>query len=124
MGAGGGEVVASGLEKEAGGGGGAGGGADYGGEGGGYRGAAGGRVGGRRRIVALPREGRGGGEPMERRHLNDYENLILLCAHHHRVADKQARTHGVEDLRAWKTEHEAWVEAATTVAGAVPWTVV
>jgi hypothetical protein len=75
-------------------------------------------------IVAWSKDGPRGGEEIDRRKLNDYDNLILLCGHHHRVADKLAKTHGVEDLRAWKTEHEGWVTGATTVAGLVPWTVV
>jgi hypothetical protein len=57
------------------------------------------------------------------RDLNRYENLVLLCAHHHAIVDRQVRTHSVEDLRTWKAEHEAWVDGATAgVPRDVPWT--
>jgi hypothetical protein len=44
--------------------------------------------------------------------LNKYENLILLCGHHHPQVDGQASTYTVVDLRGWKSEHEQWVRAS------------
>jgi len=45
--------------------------------------------------------------PSEKR--NSYENLILLCAHHHNLVDKQPNSYTVDDLRKWKSDHEAWI---------------
>ena len=39
---------------------------------------------------------------------NEYENLILLCANHHRLVDEQPNTYSVRVLQQWKIEHEAW----------------
>lgn len=39
---------------------------------------------------------------------NEYENLILLCANHHRLVDGQPNTYSVSVLQQWKNEHEAW----------------
>lgn len=38
-----------------------------------------------------------------------YENLILLCAHHHKLVDRQPNSYTADDLRQWKAKHEAWV---------------
>ena len=38
---------------------------------------------------------------------NSYDNLILLCAHHHAIVDKQPDTYTAEILKRWKQEHEA-----------------
>ncbi len=40
---------------------------------------------------------------------NRYENLILLCANHHDVVDRQANEHTVSLLRQWKDDHERWI---------------
>lgn len=40
---------------------------------------------------------------------NQYDNLILLCATHHRLVDQQPNTYTAEELRKWKSEHEKWV---------------
>jgi len=46
------------------------------------------------------------------------ENLLLLCAEHHRVADRQENTYTVEEMRRWKREHEAQVhQQMETIAG-------
>ncbi len=45
---------------------------------------------------------------------NSYENLILLCAHHHTLVDRQPNSYTAEDLRQWKTDHEAWVNQRLT----------
>lgn len=46
--------------------------------------------------------------PCEER--NRYTNLILLCAHHHTVIDKDEKNWPVEKLHAIKRDHELWVE--------------
>jgi len=46
--------------------------------------------------------------PVEDR--NRYKNLILLCAHHHTVIDKDEKNWPVEKLHKIKKEHELWVE--------------
>ncbi len=46
--------------------------------------------------------------PLEER--NRYTNLILLCAHHHTVIDKNVAAWPVERLHVVKREHELWVE--------------
>lgn len=39
-----------------------------------------------------------------------YENMILLCGDCHRIIDGQPETYPVEKLKAWKKEHETWVD--------------
>lgn len=46
--------------------------------------------------------------PIDR--LNAYENLIVLCAVHHKVVDDQPNQYTADELRRVKAEHEAWVE--------------
>ena len=41
--------------------------------------------------------------------LNSVDNLILLCAHHHTLVDKQDNTYSATELMRWKEEHEAKV---------------
>jgi hypothetical protein len=41
--------------------------------------------------------------------LNSYDNLVLLCGHHHNEVDKQKNTFPRETLKKWKQDHEAWV---------------
>jgi hypothetical protein len=56
---------------------------------------------------------------------NGYENLILLCGHHHAIVDRDWERHSVEALRGWKAEHEGWVKSVTgRVAAAAPWTAI
>jgi hypothetical protein len=62
------------------------------------------------------------GRKWEPRRIHGYENLILLCAHHHSQIDRQTNSHPVEMLRAWKAEHEAWVAAVLAPRPEVPWT--
>ncbi len=38
------------------------------------------------------------------------ENLILLCGTHHDEIDVHPNTHTSEEIRAWKVDHERWVE--------------
>jgi hypothetical protein len=57
--------------------------------------------------------------------LDSYDNLILLCAHHHNVVDKLSCAYSVDELHTWKAEHEAWVAAVTApTPDAVPWAVI
>lgn len=44
--------------------------------------------------------------------LNAYENLIVLCAVHHKVVDDQPNEYTPAELRRLKAEHEAWVECS------------
>src|SRR5579883_2388261 len=75
-------------------------------------------------IVAPGSRGPRGGERAPDR-VHGYENLILLCGHHHSIVDRQPADHPVEKLLAWKMEHEAWVTAATAPRrAAVPWTAI
>ena len=41
---------------------------------------------------------------------DSYDNLILLCAHHHAIVDKQPESYTAEILKQWKREHEAKLE--------------
>ncbi len=76
-------------------------------------------------IVARKEKGPRGSAPLAAARLDAYDNLILLCANHHTIADKQPGAHPVESLRAWKAEHEAWVEAATAITPRdLPWTAI
>lgn len=51
---------------------------------------------------------------LSERERNGYENLILLCAHHHALVDKQTNTFPSQMLRDWKTKHEEWVTERLT----------
>src|SRR5215212_9266918 len=37
------------------------------------------------------------------------DNLLLLCREHHAVADAQENTYTLDEMRAWKQEHERFV---------------
>lgn len=52
--------------------------------------------------------------PKERR--EDPDNLILLCGAHHDLVDGQPNSYTIEDLKRWKRDHEAWVEATLSDA--------
>lgn len=43
---------------------------------------------------------------------NSYDNLILLCAHHHNLVDAQPSTYTADDLRTWKRSAEQRTKAA------------
>ena len=51
---------------------------------------------------------------------NKYSNLILLCAHHHRIIDKNIEDYPVEILHSIKTEHELWVDESLTTRKLTP----
>lgn len=40
---------------------------------------------------------------------NLYSNLILLCAHHHKIIDRYEAKYSIELLHKIKTDHELWV---------------
>lgn len=44
-----------------------------------------------------------------------HPNLVLLCGHHHPLADKQDSTYTVEEMREWKLSHELWVDGELQV---------
>jgi hypothetical protein len=74
-------------------------------------------------IAAAPEGPRG--KCLSPAELHSYDNLILLCRHHHALIDRQPGGHGLDVLFAWKAEHEAWVTAVTSVTGSVlPWTAI
>ena len=75
--------------------------------------------------IVAPGEGGPRGEEVEPERIHGYENLILLCGHHHPEIDRQTKSHSPEKLRAWKTEHEAWVAARLGAPEPqVPWTAI
>ncbi len=59
-------------------------------------------------IVGSSVDGPRGAEPYEG-DLDGYDNLVLLCRHHHGVVDVQANSYTSDELRGWKSNHEAWV---------------
>ena len=58
-------------------------------------------------IYALNTDGPRGKVGLTQEELNSHENLILLCATHHQVVDKQYETYPAETLQQWKQRHEA-----------------
>ena len=40
---------------------------------------------------------------------NSYSNLILLCAHHHKIIDRDEKMYTIENLHKIKDDHEIWV---------------
>lgn len=60
-------------------------------------------------IVGHSPEGPRGDASFPRDQIDLYENLILLCAHHHNLVDTQWQSYPVAMLNAWKSDHEAWV---------------
>lgn len=41
---------------------------------------------------------------------NKYSNLVLMCAHHHKIIDRNEKKFTIEILHSIKDEHELWVE--------------
>ena len=75
-------------------------------------------------IVAQSAAGPRGDPARSPAELDALDNLILLCANHHTTVDAQPDIYTVDTLRAWKAEHEAWIESLTSGAPArAPWTV-
>src|SRR4051812_24343412 len=42
--------------------------------------------------------------------IDDIENLVLLCATHHKTIDDQVSTYSAEAVRGIKRNHERWVK--------------
>jgi hypothetical protein len=62
-------------------------------------------------IVAESPQGARGKSSLTPEQRDKYNNLILLCAVHHKVVDDQHATYSVAELKRMKSEHEAWVKA-------------
>ena len=63
-------------------------------------------------IVARTADGPRGHYPLAMEERNKEANLLLLCARHHDIVDKQERLYTVERLRQMKEDHEALVLTA------------
>ncbi len=50
-----------------------------------------------------------GQSPLTLKERNQYANLILLCAEHHLLVDRQPNTYPVHYLLQLKADHERWV---------------
>jgi hypothetical protein len=76
-------------------------------------------------IVARAKGGPRGDSTWDSSRIHSYDNLILLCAHHHTVIDRLPVEYSAERIRIWKAEHEAWVDASTSrVTTPLPWTAI
>lgn len=51
--------------------------------------------------------------------VDDYSNLILLCANHHKLVDDQPARYSTEELLTLKGKHEAWVRQRLSTKGGV-----
>lgn len=60
-------------------------------------------------IVGHSPDGPRGDASFPRPQIDLYENLILLCAHHHNEVDTQWHSFPVPLLHSWKADHEGWV---------------
>lgn len=65
-------------------------------------------------IVGSSKTGPRADPSLSEKQKNAYENLVLLCGHHHPLVDKQENSYSVEELHRWKTRLEAWVEERLT----------
>ncbi|MCG7867618.1 MAG: HNH endonuclease [Candidatus Thiodiazotropha taylori] len=70
-------------------------------------------------IIARSEDGPRGESDLDVVARNKYENLILLCSHHHTLIDKMPRKYPVEVLQKMKTSHEKWV--AERLSKGVAW---
>lgn len=61
-------------------------------------------------IVAKNVSGPRGDNPITLDLRDEYENLILLCRHHHKLIDDNPINYSVDDLRLMKEEHENWIK--------------
>ena len=68
-------------------------------------------------IVAESRSGPRGVTQLSDEERNKHANLILLCAEHHTVIDRQPNTYSIPVLRQMKADHEARI---TALAGEKP----
>jgi len=51
---------------------------------------------------------------------NQYSNLILLCAHHHKTIDRYEAKYTIELLHKIKTDHEIWVNETLSAKTLTP----
>lgn len=56
-------------------------------------------------IYASSDDGPRGRKDLKPKDRDSYENLLLLCRHHHGVVDAQANTYTAADLQDWKRKH-------------------
>lgn len=56
---------------------------------------------------------------MPRDQVDDYINLILLCANHHKLVDDQPARYSTEELLTLKEKHETWVRERLSAKGGV-----
>lgn len=64
-------------------------------------------------ISAVSTKGPRGNRDLSLTDRNQYENLVLLCGHHHTLVDKQPDSYPALELTRWKVEHEQWVRQRT-----------
>lgn len=57
-------------------------------------------------LIAKKENGPRGSEEIDESERDSYNNLILLCANHHKMIDKAPRDFTVEQILKWKKEHE------------------
>jgi len=57
-------------------------------------------------IYAISADGPRGKSGLAGKELNDPENLILLCRHHHGIVDGQYETYPADMIKEWKRTHE------------------
>jgi hypothetical protein len=67
-------------------------------------------------IYAASDDGPRGKKGLTEEEKNAFENLILLCGHHHPIIDKQWKDYSADKLFRWKREHEAKALAGTAEA--------
>lgn len=65
-------------------------------------------------IVADSEKGPRGKSSLNEAERDRYPNLILLCANHHTVIDKDPNSWPIEKLHQIKADHEIWVETQLT----------
>lgn len=61
-------------------------------------------------IVAKNKDGPRGDSNLTPEERDTYSNLILLCANHHTIIDKDPSDYSIEELYKIKTNHEVWVQ--------------
>jgi hypothetical protein len=74
-------------------------------------------------IVAFREGGPRGDAPDRPDHIDDVENLMLLCRRDHKLIDDNDDRYSVEELRAHKREHEARIKRLTGLGPAMQTTV-
>jgi hypothetical protein len=60
-------------------------------------------------IIAKEPSGPRGDSNLNEKQKDSYQNLILLCKEHHKLADDQCNTYTVKTLKEMKEAHEQWV---------------